>query len=882
MTVVGAYTATEGFTVNRSEIAPGRLIVTGTLASPLTLAGPHAVVNIPAATLSLQSNVPVPVDQSMSYVEVRDAIRTAFAATFNPVTQSTNIDAWRFYDNTIQLYLFAVDFAGPMATGKQRVGDLFGPTGADYFEQANRRALNNTGEGIYIDDIIIGLAERGEMAVGASVTAPSMQLDPTLTNGGFVDLSAIPSGTYQLEIRTAANYIVPSIDPTVDPIVARTYDSNERLTQQLALVVENAGAFTDGATFTLSDGTNQATFEFNVVGSVTDRAVGVTPGNVALNIAPNATVADIARVIRNAINGPTVQAALKLKAGGDGDMPNGSGVFLNRDQSNVIQLHGSAAATRTGGLVENLPGLTMLAFGVDTPLGDDLGDANRRRDQGQVVISSSTVRNSANFGIVVDNAIRDQSALATFVGTRPYPGSVRNLITNNTADLAPGVVVVNNILASNLAGGVRVSGDNTPGLVADAASNIARVYNNTVYGTRSNDIGIRVEETAYATILNNVLANLSVGISVGAGSTAQTVVGSNIFQSNGTNIQGIGATTNSILLAPNDPLFVDPTNNRFYLAPQSQAIDSSNSSLPEVGLLSQVKNAVGLPASLLLAPDRDINGIARIDDPTAPTTGQGPNINVDRGAVERADNARLKAVLINPLDNDSALVDVDRNTTYVRVLNGNFEFFSILLTDEQGSGADPRTVLSESVVIVENGRRLVDGVDYIFGFNSGSNTILLTPLSGLWRRDSVYEIMLMNKPTRRVDFGTGASIADGDTVTVTLADGTTRNVEYDSGFSIDVPSTLTAATADTQTITYQRPGNPAQVFELVVGSRTVTAGRTPIAILSTDDYLAISNKIAAALAGVSLARRPCSIWDWVVYTWVVRSATSWRSRTVSP
>ncbi|MFN9911448.1 MAG: hypothetical protein ACK53L_02620, partial [Pirellulaceae bacterium] len=112
-------------------------------------------------------------------------------------------------------------------------------------------------------------------------------------------------------------------------------------------------------------------------------------------------------------------------------------------------------------------------------------------------------------------------------------------------------------------------------------------------------------------------------------------------------------------------MFVDVNNYRFFLASQSQAIDSSLSSLAELSLLSQVKNGVGLPPSPLIAPPRDVVGVARVDDLTVNTpAGQGQNVNIDRGAVERADSQRLKAVLSNPLDNDALGVDADINDTY--------------------------------------------------------------------------------------------------------------------------------------------------------------------------------------------------------------------------
>ncbi len=845
----------------------GRFIATPAAgATPrLTISSGTTIVTLPGVHSSSVPDVAlrdssIRINQSMTAAQVLALVRSSLALNFNAQGQTGNVNVWKTYQNTLQLYGYTVDSSNSLGVGAQRPGDLFGPNAGQTdsnarFNQAGLRGRNNNNEGVYIDDIIIAPAERGELVINSSATAPAFQENYLLTDGGYVpaNLPPVANSTYQLEIRTAAEFT--TIEP--NPQLLRRYDSNERLTQQLSLVVESgAGDFRDGDTFTLSDGKAQLTFEFDIVQSPTDPAFNVTSGRVPIRIAPEMSAKQIATSIRNAINSTAAQSIIKIKAGIVGEVPDGFGGYATSDNGNVIDLHGIAASDLSGS-TNLIAGLSFVLGGTETSLGEDAGDSNRRREQGQIVINSNTVRNSSSFGIVVDHAARSQTALANFVGDRPYPGAAANLVTNNTDGIAPGVVVMNNIVASNLGGGIRISGDNAA--TPEAVSNIARIVNNTIFGSQAIQQGILVEQAARATILNNILASLNVGIAVAT--NGQAVLGSNIYQSNVTanfTQNGLAAAlgANDIALPGTAPLFVDPSNNRFYLAALSQAIDSSNSALPESALLSQVKNAVGLPPSLLLAPDRDIAGIARVDDPAVTSSGQGPNVHVDRGAVERADNNRIKAVLVNPLDNDSANVDVDRNSTYVRVLNGNYEYFSILLTDDQGSGPDARTVLSNSVLISENGRPLIEGVDYTFGYNAGSNTILLTPLAGLWRRDSVYEIMLINKPTGRVSLRNGSEMVDGDSLTVTLADGSSRTIEFDSGFVIDVPQAVTPQLADTQTITYQRAGGAAEVFELVLGSRTVGANIRPIQILNSDTYLTIADKIAAALAGVVIGGTP--------------------------
>ncbi|MFO1062606.1 MAG: cadherin-like domain-containing protein [Pirellulales bacterium] len=145
----------------------------------------------------------------------------------------------------------------------------------------------------------------------------------------------------------------------------------------------------------------------------------------------------------------------------------------------------------------------------------------------------------------------------------------------------------------------------------------------------------------------------------------------------------------------------------------------------------------------------------------------------DRGATDRSDFQSLTASILQPQDNDSANVDVDRNVTTIRVTSGTMEYFSVLLVDGEGIGPDASTVTAQSILVTENGHRLTPGVDYVFAYNANSRTIRLTPLAGIWRKDSIYEITLNNRTTYDVTLKSGTNTVDGDTVRVVTAAGTT-------------------------------------------------------------------------------------------------------------
>ncbi|GAB5405864.1 MAG: hypothetical protein Aurels2KO_40950 [Aureliella sp.] len=726
-------------------------------------------------------------DQSMTNTQVRDRIRVRLATTYNnplsvPTANAVPLDAWPVAtpaatSSVINVHKFDLStshvFAGTSVSDvgatTSRTGDAFGvqDSGTSTLDE---RALNNAFEGVYLDDIIVGFAERGEMVFDAGANtgfANNAQYD--LTN---YNIPQVETGRYQLTVRASADY--GTTDTVTGELVnfgpfGRSWDTNDRLAQQVGIQVADnaAGQILDGSTFTLSDGGPPVTFEYDVVAGPNDTASGVVPGNIAVVIDPSATPTDIARAIRDAINSPTAQASLELSASVQGEASLG-GADANPLSSTVVALHGPASSDASGQFAFPAESfLQPVVWGSETEFGEDHGDSERERPQGQVLLVGNTVTDSSQFGIVAAAGARNQTAIGGDVGDRPYPGAPINLPTPNTSRLAPGVVIVNNIVASNGAGGIRIAGD----AQTDSPAQIARVINNTVYGGGAGT-GILIENTASPTLLNNIFASNNIGVQAPGGSTA--VLGANLYQDNGSHTVNVGLGSFPEVLAASDPLFVSTTNRRFYLAAGSKAIDSSLEALQERPALAQVKNSIDLPASPMLSPDRDVTGQLRVDDPTVNSpAGLGSNVFKDRGAVDRSDFTGLEAVILQPQDNDSLDIDSDRTETYIQLESGLVEFFSILLRDNNGTGPDPATVVSSAVTLTENGRLLVDGVDYVFGYNANSRTIQLTPVAGIWRTDSVYEITLANEDSFTLNPSAGIASADGDAFTIDHAAGST-------------------------------------------------------------------------------------------------------------
>ena len=616
---------------------------------------------------------------------MRDTIWGVLNQTFgNPQMlldfPAESLATWHYHDNILQLYGYSVtNNTSALGVTTQRAGDRFGvdlnnPTSGGNFAHMDERAANNTGRGVFIDDIIIGFAERGEMVFDAPpdllAFVPNPQYAQTLYN-----VDQIEQGYYQLTIRTAADY------GTMDAFfgLGRDFDTNDRLSRSLGMQVQldAAGRITDGTTFTLTDTQRSLTFEYDVVTGPADAAVGVQQGRIPVTISPSSSAEQIARAIAAAINAAFAQGALNLTAAVRGQ----PGL---QSTSRIVELHGPAATNLAGGF--NFPANSFsdsVAVGQRYRLRRGPRRRRARRPQGQLLLMGNTITDAAQFGIatVAGNRIQPFNNSGDpptgGVGIRPYPGSPINFPSRNLQQLAPGVVVMNNILANNGQGGLLVAGD--PGL--DAPLQIARVINNTFYASPS---GVIIQDST-PTILNNIFAQLGVGVQA-LGPTS-TVLGSNIYQNNAANTSGVDVGAFGINLAPGDPLFANPGNRKFYLAAGSRAIDASLESLQERAALTAVKSPLGLPLSPMIAPDRDVFGQLRMDDPNVNSpAGMGGNVFKDRGAVERADFVAPVAVLLQPQDNDSAGQDVDRSQTYIRLERANLDFFSILLEDINGTG----------------------------------------------------------------------------------------------------------------------------------------------------------------------------------------------------
>ncbi|MEJ7591908.1 MAG: hypothetical protein WKF77_10190 [Planctomycetaceae bacterium] len=432
---------------------PGALSVTTSVGSPLVISGGLGVSPFSA---------PVSIFPNMTANEVANAIRQSIADVF----AASDINIIKGAENRIQIIGHDVDDEGPLNLVTSLLGDSFGAFNTGFQNgvanrQGSLRGMNNAVEGVYIDDIIIGFAERGEMITNAPATntfIPNNDLyDPNRTTG--FNYLGIADGAYDVEIRRALDYGL-SQNPNPTNILYRALDTNDRESNAIAITVPKASQIPHNSTFVLSDGWREVTFQF------IDQYIGLidlVPGNIPLLFNSLTTLSTtfelnqelIARTIVNAINSQAVQNVLNVKA-----------MYSDTtgSTSKTIHLTGNAIFTPSA----------LLTGVIQETVFNSFGDQNRFRDQGQIIVQSSTIMDSLNYGINVDAAERGG------LNPTPHPGAVKNTQEENTARLTTGVVIMNNVIAGNIAGGVRFSGDSVNNPLAVVP--YGRILNNTIVG----------------------------------------------------------------------------------------------------------------------------------------------------------------------------------------------------------------------------------------------------------------------------------------------------------------------------------------------------------------------------------------------------------------
>ncbi|MCP4507809.1 MAG: hypothetical protein GY826_15635, partial [Fuerstiella sp.] len=165
---------------------------------------------------------------------------------------------------------------------------------------------------------MIGFAERGETVFDAA------------RGTTFRGSATSNAGAYQLELRHGTDFATRAGVITLQD----DFDTNDRQNQSVTLVAPEPGSVSDEDVFVLGDGAVNQRFEFDVAGD------GVTFGNTLVNIAGMTTPAEVAEVIRAAINSQSLIEVEASTSGGLDGTEDGGGIPTDAR----VALHG----VRTG------------------------------------------------------------------------------------------------------------------------------------------------------------------------------------------------------------------------------------------------------------------------------------------------------------------------------------------------------------------------------------------------------------------------------------------------------------------------------------------------------------------------------------------------------
>ncbi|XZE21482.1 tandem-95 repeat protein [Pirellulaceae bacterium SH449] len=652
--------------------------------------------------------------------------------------------------------------------------------------------------------------------------------EPTVIVGSVIDFTATVPGDYYLGISANGNN---NYDPLSFADRARgnshgSYRLNLEVIKPFShvITVDGAGSYANGETFTITQvsdlpgqGTNTRTFEIVVGGP---SATPPANGNIPVYIGPEYRTPDVARAIAAAINNSGMNNIQNL--------PNGFDNFGNPRLANplapvsAIAINGENGFSPTTALSQNTPvGQGNLDVGINSgaPRGAQLQAGLSRFIAGQ--------NDFAPFDVTVTQG---QSNGVTAATTTQQTGTHRGFGHDRTMSIAVLPLVNSPVTAT---------GQGTTEKYVIVRNAYSIVWNNRRVegGNTGNNInsllpesGILVTGGASPTLMNNVFFNVQTPIVQERPSVTQTVtrvaqrpsavvVAGNTYQyfdgaqpparlgvaieAAPTNVPNTGIDFNQTA-GVTENLFVNVPGGNLLPSQRSRIIDSSIDSLPEREGFRTVKQAIGIAPSPILAPDRDLNGVLRADDPSiAPPNGLGGNIFKDRGAFERADFIGPTAIILNPKDNDAQGVDQDATESIIVLNSGVYPEFRIQLRDgfETANLGGGTGILDDSVVgrsggnrmpgsavtITENGRLLVEGIDYAFSYDSTTDQIVLRPLAGVWRNDRVYDISLNNRDRFVIDASTGDIVSDGDLFTIRDSSGGSVIFEYDSGYRLQIP-----------------------------------------------------------------------------------------------
>ncbi len=266
---------------------------------------------------------PIEITSMMTAEVVAQVIGATFDAVFAGGSPS-----FRVQDSIIRMIHHPVDYdvdettglfyAGPLPYANSLPGDLPGDNDDGFNSIA--RGQDNAHEGFYLDNIMIGFAERGEMATQVQV------------NTDFVFTEEAPEkvisiGYYQLQIRSASEYATWVPDDLYPMVLDRSFDINNRFDKSYTLTVPSANDIPHKAAFIVSGGVSPVTFQF-----LDENVPTGNPDYEPIYFSINQDGAEVAARIVEAINAAAAAGLFNVTA-------------TMNETSNQIDLFGAAKIT---------------------------------------------------------------------------------------------------------------------------------------------------------------------------------------------------------------------------------------------------------------------------------------------------------------------------------------------------------------------------------------------------------------------------------------------------------------------------------------------------------------------------------------------------------
>ncbi|MFM9069346.1 MAG: hypothetical protein ACKOUR_18730, partial [Planctomycetota bacterium] len=309
------------------------------------------------------TNVRLRISAAMTNSQVATVFQTALATTF----AGGNLMSIKRDDDLVRMirHSLTAQSAGPnngprWGFENSLPGDVFGENdeaipsvSANLFAAAgpSRRGVSNAFEGVYLDDIIIGFAERGEMVTNATNDMTFRDNTELLNANLPAAHTEILTGPYQIEMRRSAEFWADNDNLLPARLVTDGIDTNGRVAQQITLVAPAGAAIADGDQFVISDGVNTLTFEYEDLNLATGSPLkGVTAGNVQVGFRATFKDYEVAARMRDAINSSAVQGVLAIKA----TLADGT-VSGTTSTDNRVNLIGNAQSDVNGGTNFGLP-----------------------------------------------------------------------------------------------------------------------------------------------------------------------------------------------------------------------------------------------------------------------------------------------------------------------------------------------------------------------------------------------------------------------------------------------------------------------------------------------------------------------------------------------